>query len=372
MVQTYFIENFYLLAIVAGMLFILIDVLREKKKNAIYGLLILGLALTLSITNIIQRASCNEGNMWGAIVAYYFGITMRPLVLYFFIRLSDEKIKLKWWILLLPIALGAIVYLSAFFQNNDFLAHLTYYFLSDGEKLVVQTNGPLYLLSHIISLLYLVYLLVISAKKLGGKDYLEGISLIVCSLVVVLAVTLGTLGVTANLLNTTIAISCTFYYLFLTQQQNKKDALTNLYNRQSYYRDIARYGKSVNAAIHIDMNGLKVINDNQGHEAGDAAISSVATSILEASKGSGFAYRLGGDEFVVLMRNTNEEAVQSFIAKLEELLKQRNVSCSIGYGIGNEGVNELVNKAEAMMYEKKRAYYIDNNIDRRKRLADDE
>ena len=373
LVQTYFIENFYLLTIVAGMAFILVDMFREKRRNAVYGILILLLALLLSISNIIQRTACQNNQLYLAIAAYYFGIVMRPLALYFFIRLSDAKSKIPNWAFLIPISILGIVYLSAFFPGNAFLGSLTYTFVEDGGVLKVATQGPLYLLSHVFSLLYLAYLLYVSVRKLGGKDYLEGISLLVCSIVVVLAVVLGTLGITANLLNTTIAISCVFYYLFLTQQQNKKDPLTDLYNRQSYYRDVARYGKTINAALHIDMNGLKTINDTLGHEAGDNALSAVALSIKEASRRNDFVYRIGGDEFIVLMAKTNEILVREFIERLQELLKQRGVSCSIGYAIDrNASVGDLVNKAEEMMYERKRAYYIENHIDRRKRLADDE
>ena len=84
------------------------------------------------------------------------------------------------------------------------------------------------------------------------------------------------------------------------------DALTGLPNRRYMYARVseemaraARYGKPL-ALLLLDLDGLKAINDQFGHEAGDAALRRVATSLRVSCRSSDLAARHGGDEFVVL------------------------------------------------------------------------
>ena len=368
MIGEYFYENFYLIIIVGGMLFVLIDNLLEKRKNAVFGIAILSLALILSISNMIQRYATQNDFWFLATLGYYLGISLRPLVLFFFIRLAEEKLRINKWILLIPLMVNATLYLSSFFLGVDWLHHLTFYIHEGADGLLeISTDGPLFLSSHIISLLYLGYLLFICIVKLNGKDYLEGISLLICSIAVIVAAILGTLRITRNLLNTTIAISTVFYYLFLTQQQNKKDPLTGLYNRQSYYKDTLKYVKQVDAVIQIDMNGLKYINDTQGHEEGDKALIAVASAITKFAGKSTFSYRLGGDEFIVLMMNADKKIVSRFVEDVGDFLAEGNYPCAIGYALRENGetIGDLVTKAETFMYQQKNEFYKNSTIERR-------
>ena len=82
---------------------------------------------------------------------------------------------------------------------------------------------------------------------------------------------------------TTIAIGLFVYYVFLIFRLTKKDTLTGLYNRQAYYAAIRNNPKDINAIISIDMNGLKTINDNEGHLAGDKALLTLANCFNSSS-----------------------------------------------------------------------------------------
>ena len=86
------------------------------------------------------------------------------------------------------------------------------------------------------------------------------------------------------------------YYVFSILQVTKKDPLTGLLNRQAYYSDISSEPEEITALVSIDMNGLKTINDNEGHEAGDKAIATVAECFIRAAKRKQTVYRIGGDE----------------------------------------------------------------------------
>ena len=90
------------------------------------------------------------------------------------------------------------------------------------------------------------------------------------------------------------------YYLYTYSQYTKRDALTGLLNRQSYYSHIEKNGETIGAVISIDMNELKWLNDNYGHEAGDKGLATVSKCFKTNVSRRDKVYRIGGDEFMVL------------------------------------------------------------------------
>jgi diguanylate cyclase (GGDEF)-like protein/PAS domain S-box-containing protein len=152
------------------------------------------------------------------------------------------------------------------------------------------------------------------------------------------------------------------------------DALTGLLNRRAFEREldrhvdhVARYGPR-GAAILLDIDRFKNVNDTLGHGAGDQLIGKVAESLRERIRDGAAIARLGGDEFAVLLADgTRKDAV----AAAEELLtairavrisspsgRLRTVSASIGVAPFDSerltGEDVLVN-ADLAMYEAKEA-----------------
>ena len=159
---------------------------------------------------------------------------------------------------------------------------------------------------------------------------------------------------------TTIAIALFVYYVFLILQLTKKDALTGLLNRQAYYALLKNNAKDITAIVSIDMNGLKVINDTEGHLAGDLAITTVANCFLDASKSRQSVFRLGGDEFVIICKKTSEEELKELVDSIKEIVSKTKYSVSIGYCYNNSQVKdleEMVKISDQMMYADKAAYY---------------
>lgn len=167
---------------------------------------------------------------------------------------------------------------------------------------------------------------------------------------------------------TTIAISLFVYYVFQILQLTKKDALTGLLNRQAYYAEIRNSYKDINALISIDMNGLKTINDNGGHHAGDVALETLATCFFKAARAKQFVYRLGGDEFVIVCMKTNEDELKGLIERIKNNVSETPYACSIGYSYspdGSKSIDEMIKESDEMMYLDKANYYKKNNINRR-------
>ncbi|MBO4276986.1 MAG: GGDEF domain-containing protein, partial [Clostridia bacterium] len=121
------------------------------------------------------------------------------------------------------------------------------------------------------------------------------------------------------------------YFLLIYIHMARIDPLTQLLNRQSYYRVINSNSEHVSAAVSVDMNELKYINDTYGHDDGDKALTAVA-GVLTAHRGNGgTVYRVGGDEFVILYRGVSEENVKNAIAEMREYMAKTDYTCAFGY-----------------------------------------
>jgi diguanylate cyclase (GGDEF)-like protein len=167
----------------------------------------------------------------------------------------------------------------------------------------------------------------------------------------------------------TIALDMLVYYVFLLQQFTARDSLTNLFNRQRYYADLEKLKDSLSALIAIDMNGLKEINDNKGHAEGDKALKDIAGCFERAVDRKHHIYRIGGDEFTVLCTGVDEKRVKLLIQRIELELVENDYSCSIGYAMNSSDISsdELYYKADEMLYENKRMYYLTSGKNRRRR-----
>lgn len=115
------------------------------------------------------------------------------------------------------------------------------------------------------------------------------------------------------------------------------DELTGLYNRRGWEQLVAleqargrRYGHK-HAVFFMDIDGLKAINDEQGHAAGDALIASVANAIRGVIREHDVAARVGGDEFALLATETAGAEATVIRERLAQAFRDAGVSVSIGF-----------------------------------------
>jgi diguanylate cyclase (GGDEF)-like protein len=139
------------------------------------------------------------------------------------------------------------------------------------------------------------------------------------------------------------------------------DQLTDLYNRH-YFEHVKKELKelSVISVIMTDINGLKLINDTYGHEAGDELLKEYARILKGSFKKSDFLFRWGGDEFVVVLKNTAEATSWELCNRLirrcsETIVKDLPLSISVGISskLRGEDVSSALCEAENMMYKNK-------------------
>ena len=230
-------------------------------------------------------------------------------------------------------------------------------------------RGPLGMLPFIVCIGYIAYIAIHTFFNVGRQldDILPLAYIIISGLIsVVLPPFVGESF--EKWFTTTMAISTFVYYVFLVQQLTKRDPMTRLLNRQSYYADLAKTG-DITAIISIDMNGLKNLNDTKGHEAGDVALKTLGDCFRKAVNYRQRVYRIGGDEFVIICRHCDEESVTYLISNINDKVGETSYHCSIGYSMLEPGMSleELYKKADDSMYKAKQEFYKSHSeMDRRK------
>lgn len=139
-----------------------------------------------------------------------------------------------------------------------------------------------------------------------------------------------------------------------------RDMLTGLYNRNRYIERLEAYKQVQDqqiGAIYIDLNGLKKVNDEQGHRAGDELIVRAAGTI--AGIFAEDAYRVGGDEFVVILLDVSREDFARKTEQLRRQMQENGVDASIGgvWQASTENLENLLRRADENMYREKKRYY---------------
>jgi len=150
-----------------------------------------------------------------------------------------------------------------------------------------------------------------------------------------------------------------------------KDDLTGLFNRRGLlkqaapYFDFARRQKESLLLLFIDLDGMKKINDEFGHNEGDVALVKTAEILNRSFRSSDVIARLGGDEFTVLVtdRNANKnEAIKRLNENLKAYNKSEERGFKLAFSIGVAQLEsermtcfeELLEQADQAMYEQKR------------------
>ena len=172
-----------------------------------------------------------------------------------------------------------------------------------------------------------------------------------------------TLGITAFIISAEIANEQNVRKMKI---MSSTDLLTGVYNRNAMNNRISEDVSGDNeikkpfGVFFIDVNGLKTINDKQGHLAGDNLLKDVAAALQEIKSEKLEIYRVGGDEFLIIAPDTT---VESFSELKDQLIKraERPERAHFAYGACHSSEYDDVRKAmqiaDARMYGVKEEYY---------------
>ena len=151
-----------------------------------------------------------------------------------------------------------------------------------------------------------------------------------------------------------------------------EDALVPMPNRRAFVRELSRLQsysqryKVPASLIFFDVNGFKSINDTYGHAAGDAALLTVAQTLVDNLRESDIVGRLGGDEFGVILVQADDTVSRDKAEQLATAISARPVhwedktlALSVAYGVyplgGGEDPGEALAAADKAMYAHKQA-----------------
>lgn len=143
-----------------------------------------------------------------------------------------------------------------------------------------------------------------------------------------------------------------------------RDQLTGLYNRRFFEEELLRLDTERNLPISvtmIDVDGLKLINDAFGHEAGDLALKKTAKIIKTGCRADDIISRVGGDEFVILLPKTSLDEAKAIVDRINSEIKKEKVEAinlSISFGCATkryeyENIEDIIKIADNKMYNYK-------------------
>ncbi len=367
----------------------------RNRKNMLFRIMSIILIITqsfdilsayvISYTDIFPRISNLLVNtayfFFGTILCYMLG----AYIDYHIIPENGKKLFLKTKIILLVIEEIAII-------ANVFCGFF-FYITEDN----IYTHGEYFYVMHFVSILFIVMAgisMFMNIKILGKAQILYGsiiISLYVLPILLqvlffknVLIIMFGAsliMLVTLFSLETPdyVKLQTTLEELETTKSELEKlnekyyklahyDQMSELSNRTAYEEKIAylktnmkriREEKTV-IILMADLNFLKYLNDNLGHNTGDDAIKKVALIIKETFSDKESCYRIGGDEFCVISIGNDqyefEAMYQKFLARVAEKNKELDYSFSVAsayYIVQDESIDDAIQIVDNMMYENK-------------------
>ncbi len=182
-----------------------------------------------------------------------------------------------------------------------------------------------------------------------------------------------------ELLNVLLESLENMYHRILLNRMNEElsmlyvmDSLTGLYNRMAYNRfAIPMFDECMRRdqplmIMFVDVDRLKYINDNFGHDMGNVAIKTISRAIASSVPARGISIRYGGDEFVIMVPECAEAEAEDMVRKIERHVRRTSkalgtgfdITASTGYVIAEnceKGLADYINLADEKMYEHKRA-----------------
>lgn len=298
-----------------------------------------------------------------------------PIAGVLFVRQVSQKNRLQKYMLMLLVANAVFEFISVFTGWTFYIDAENYYH-----------HGPLYFIYVAVFILAIIFVLLEflyygRMYKKKNRFSLYAIIFLVCVGIALQEIIGGVLRTSIFALNVGSILLFIHYSEFQQQKSDDDisyqkmlidtDVLTGMLSRYAYTEMLKEFSQKNNlpenlVVFVIDINGLKKVNDNMGHEAGDELIRGAAACISKVLGPYGKCFRTGGDEFAAILqmdRKETEEVLEN-LSRTAANWKGKmvdHISLSAGYAIAQEypemTVEKIVNLADRMMYINKAEYY---------------
>ena len=295
----------------------------------------------------------------------------------FALQVSDTK---EWkkhiWIAVI-LAANAVLEISSVFTGWTFYINEENYYC----------HGPLYIVYTVIYCISIVDVLIsfrVYSKKFKRQNRTSLYVIIILACMGIGFQEFGNGSIRTSCLSLAFCSALLFihYNEFLQQTTDdhlihqkdliETDTLTGMLSRYSYVKTLNEYHNNAPlppglAVFSVDINGLKLVNDTQGHAAGDQLIRNAAECISEVFGRYGKCFRIGGDEFIAIVHiETGKitDICQSLSIAQE---RRKGLSLASGFAVAENhpdlSIEELINIADKRMYENKENYYRTMQLD---------
>lgn len=270
--------------------------------------------------------------------------------------------KIIWPIIIADLANVALVIAQ---QDSGWLYHI------DNQN--IYHRGPGFLLPAILSFGYLTWALIIivyNRKKIEPRHFN---ALVLFPLPPAIGIILQFRVYGVSFMTGGVTISLLIVYLYVQNQSLNTDHLTGAFSRrglEAYLQDKIRNIPSAGtfAAIMLDLDNFKKINDTFGHDVGDKVLAETVRLISGSLRKQDFISRYGGDEFYIILNSVdNNEDLVTVVEKIRTSIKKFNsasnkpyqVQFSMGYAVydQNSGMDmeAFLKHIDSLMYENKRS-----------------
>lgn len=311
--------------------------------------------------------------MLGNTYLYIYNLIVGIGIIYLIIKHIDRKasgwhIVLFWFLVIIEVTLLVInIFKPIVFNIND---KNTY------------ERGPYYLLFVIVGFVLILYgyaYYLINKLKTPSLRYFPVIGFLT-PILIGNAVQMQFYGISLLPISFTVAFAA--ISIALQNECIYIDKLTGVYNRYELDKVLKKRMFRSNyriAAMMLDLNDFKSINDNFSHEEGDNALVAFANIIDETTGADGIVVRFAGDEFIILMPKFKSDDLTEYKDRINAELEKYNetsgkpykLSAAIGGKIfdpNQDNMNDLVTQIDALMYSDKKAYYKQHDRRGRRRL----
>ncbi len=307
----------------------------------------------------------NTGFNWLGYLAAPAAPMLWLLYVDFQIYHDEKRLRRLKWVLIALFAANAALTTASLFTG--------WFFVIGPDN--VYSRGllfPVYTIFNFLLMINSVVILIINKRVLHGRYFYSMLLFFVPPVIGMLLQTF-IYGVSYNWVG--MAISVLIFYLNVQNKNLNTDYLTGAYNRRRLeeYKESKQRNGAVEApfsAIMFDLDNLKQINDELGHDAGDEALKDTVDIIRHSIRESDFVARIGGDEFIIILNiespNILKEAkkrIERNIAAFNKAdIKPYKLSLSYGYRVydakSGEKIDDFFKDIDSLMYmdkNKKRA-----------------
>ena len=356
-ISEYISENWILILVLLGFVISLLSTvfMDQKTIRRLFAVIIEIFVLSFMVYTEFKIAGLNDYRTL-RIILMALRYSATPIII---AQIIITIIKNQKWYIFIPAIVFTIINIISISTGIVFS-------LDAQNKL---QRGPLGMLPFIGAGLYCVLMIYLMIAR-GSKQRTDIVPVVFFAFAfasgIILPFTIG--SDYAKVFCSTIAVSMFVYYVFTILQLTKRDALTGLLNRQAYYADTRNEVENITAIVSVDMNGLKEINDNEGHVAGDKALSTISDCFIRAAKSKHRVYRVGGDEFVIVCRRSSEKDVADLCERIQKEVSATQYTCSVGYcyaGTGPKSIDDILKASDENMYSAKEKFYHEKGIERR-------